>query len=87
MKRDKKKKVITKYSMHPKDTGSSRVQVAILTERINEISKHLEEHPKDDHSRKGLIGLVGKRRSHLNYLKMHKKDDYDEVIETLKLRK
>lgn len=87
MDHDKKKKVMSKYGIHPKDTGSSKVQVAILTERINELSKHLEDHPKDDNSRRGLLGLVGKRRKHLNYLRLHKKDDYERVLKELKLRK
>ena len=87
MKRNKKKKVITKYSTHKKDTGSSHVQVAVLTERINELSKHLEDHPKDDHSRRGLLALVGKRRKHLNYLRLHKKEDYEKMLKSLKLRK
>ena len=87
MKRDKKKKVIKKHGVHEKDTGSSKVQVAVLTERINELSKHLEEHPKDDHSRRGLLGLVGKRRKHLTYLKLHNKDHYEGLIKSLKLRK
>lgn len=78
---------MSKYAVHPKDTGSPAVQVAILTERINELSKHLEDHPKDDHSRKGLLGLVGKRRKHLNYLRLHKKDNYEELLKRLKLRK
>lgn len=87
MKRDKKKKLMEKYGAHQKDTGSSKIQVAILTERINELSKHLEKHPKDTHSRKGLLGLVGKRRKHLNYLKLHKGEDYEKMIKSLKLRK
>jgi len=87
MKRDKKKKIMGKYSAHDGDTGSSQVQVAVLTERINELSKHLETHPKDDHSRRGLLGLVGKRRKHLNYLRLHQKDDYERLLKELKLRK
>ena len=87
MKRDKKKKVMGKYGTHQKDTGSSQVQIAVLTERINELSKHLETHPKDDHSRKGLLTLVGKRRKHLNYLRLHKKEDYEKLLKSLKLRK
>lgn len=87
MDRTKKKKVMGKYGSHQKDTGSSNVQVAVLTERINELSKHLELHPKDDHSRRGLLGLVGKRRKHLNYLRLHKKDDYERLLKELKLRK
>lgn len=87
MKHDKKKKVMGKFGTHQKDTGSSQVQVAVLTERINELSKHLETHPKDDHSRKGLLALVGKRRKHLNYLRLHKKEDYEKLLKSLKLRK
>ncbi len=87
MNRENKKKIIGKYGMHGKDTGSSEVQVAVLTERINELSKHLEDHPKDDHSRRGLLGLVGKRRKHLNYLRLHKKDQYEQLLKSLKLRK
>ena len=85
--REQKKKVIKKFGQHEKDTGSAQVQVAILTNRINSLTKHLEEHPKDAHSRKGLLKLVGKRRKNLNYLKYHQKDSYDQVIEKLKLRK
>lgn len=87
MKREKKKKLIGKYGIHQKDTGSSNVQIAVLTERINELSKHLEAHPKDDHSRRGLLAMVGKRRKHLNYLRLHKKEDYERLIQELKLRK
>jgi len=87
MDREKKKKVMEKFGIHDKDTGSSKVQVAILTERINELTEHLEKHPKDDHSRRGLLGLVGKRRKHLNYLKMHKAEDYEDVVKKMKLRK
>lgn len=87
MKHDKKKKVMGKFGIHQKDTGSSQVQVAVLTERINELSKHLEDHPKDDHSRKGLLTLVGKRRKHLNYLRLHKKEEYEKLLKSLKLRK
>lgn len=87
MDRKIKKKVMTKYSIHEGDTGSSQVQVAILTTRINELSKHLEEHPKDAHSRRGLLGLVSKRRRHLNYMKLKDKDQYDILLKELKLRK
>lgn len=87
MKREKKKKVISEHGRHPKDTGSHEVQVAILTERINELTKHLETHPKDHHSRRGLLMMVGKRRKLLNYLRNTDKKDYEELIEKLKLRK
>ncbi len=82
-----KKEVMAKFAVHAKDTGSSKVQVAILTERINQLSAHLEDHPKDDHSRRGLLGLVGKRRKHLNYLRLHNPEDYQTLLAELNLRK
>lgn len=87
MKRTKKKNIIQTYAIHPKDTGSPQVQIAILTERINMLSKHLEEHPKDNHSRRGLLMMVGKRRKLLNYLRMNEKNEYDALLEKLELRK
>ncbi len=87
MKRAQKKKIISKYSQHEKDTGSPEVQVAILTERIQELQNHLNDHPKDNHSRRGLLMMVGKRRKLLNYMRLNNKDSYDEVITKLKLRK
>lgn len=87
MKRDEKKKVIKKFAVHDKDTGSSVVQVAVLTKRIEELQAHLEEHPNDAHSRKGLLSMVGKRRRHLKYLQMHKPEEYQKVLGDLKLRK
>lgn len=83
----KKKKVITNFGVHAKDTGSSQVQVAVITERINDLSEHLKSHPKDTHSKKGLLGLVGKRRKHLSYLKMHQPEAYAKLIGELQLRK
>lgn len=87
MNRDEKKKIIAKYGAHPKDTGSAQVQIAILTNRINEISKHLETHPKDDHTRRGLLKMVGDRRRHLTYLKLNEKEQYEQILADLKLRK
>lgn len=87
MTRDEKKKIIAKYGKHPKDSGSSQVQVAILTNRINELSKHLESHPKDNHSRRGLLSLVGSRRGHLQYLRLHDDEKYQWLLKDLKLRK
>ncbi len=87
MKREEKKTVISTHGKHDGDTGSSKVQVAILTHRINSLSEHLQDHPNDKHSRRGLIGLVGKRRKHLIYLKMNEPEVYAEVLEALKLRK
>jgi small subunit ribosomal protein S15 len=87
MKREEKKKVITKHAKHDKDTGSAQVQIAILTERINELTDHLKEHKKDNHSRRGLLAMVGKRRKLLNYLKSKNADSYQDLIKTLDLRK
>ncbi len=87
MKRQLKKNVIKSFAVHPKDTGSPQVQVAILTERINLLSKHLETHAKDHHSRRGLLGMVGKRRKLLNHMKMNEKDNYEVIMDKLSLRK
>jgi small subunit ribosomal protein S15 len=83
----KKTEIITKYKRHEGDTGSSEVQIALLTERINHLNGHLLTHPKDFHSRRGLLMLVGKRRSLLNYLKNNEIAKYREVIANLDLRK
>jgi len=87
MKRAEKKKIITKYAQHEKDTGSPEVQVAILTERIQEVQDHLAVHSKDNHSRRGLLMMVGKRRKLLNYMRLNDKDSYEAIIDKLKLRK
>ena len=87
MERTHKKKIIGAHALHDKDTGSHQVQVAIVTERINQLSKHLEEHPKDNHSRRGLLMMVGKRRKLLNYLKISDVKVYEKLLETLNLRK
>ena len=77
MKREQKKKVITQHGKHKQDTGSATVQIAILTERINELTEHLKEHKKDNHSRRGLLAMVGKRRKLLNYYKTKKPEQSD----------
>ncbi|MGL5830755.1 MAG: 30S ribosomal protein S15 [Candidatus Altimarinota bacterium] len=87
MKRVEKKKVIQTYAVHPKDTGSPQVQVAVLTERIKMLSSHLETHSKDNHSRRGLLMMVGKRRKLLNYLRLNDKDQYDALLKNLDLKK
>jgi small subunit ribosomal protein S15 len=69
----KKETIIKKTRKHDKDTGSSEVQVSLLTERIAELASHLKKHPKDSHSRRGLLKLVADRRSHLKYLENKKK--------------
>ena len=87
MKRIQKKTIIKTYAVHPKDTGSPQVQIAILTERINQLSEHLEEHPKDNHSRRGLLMMVGKRRKLLNYMRLNEKGEYETLLGKLELRK
>jgi len=85
--KDKKKTVIDDFKVHSRDTGSSEVQIAILTERINGLGDHFKLHKKDFHSRRGLLKLVGMRRRLLNYLKKKDIKKYEEVITKLKLRK
>lgn len=69
----KKKKIISTSRVHDKDTGSSAVQVSLLTEQINQLAKHLKTHQKDEHSRRGLLKMVSKRRAHLKFIAKHKK--------------
>lgn len=78
---------VNKYKTHPTDTGSTKVQVAQLTERINEISNHLKEHRKDFDSRSGLLKMVGRRRRLLNYLQSTDLETYLVLIKDLGLRK
>jgi small subunit ribosomal protein S15 len=77
---------ITKYRTHESDTGSARVQVAILTERINFLTEHFRAHKKDHHGRRGLLKMVGKRRRLLNYLKRTDVEGYRRVVQELGLR-
>jgi small subunit ribosomal protein S15 len=87
MQREEKKKIIQAFAQSQGDTGSAAVQVAILTNRINDLTEHLRSHPKDNHSRRGLLGLVGKRRRLLNYMKYNKKEQFEMVAEKLSLKK
>ena len=87
MKKDAKKAVMKKFQTHGKDTGSAQVQIAILTHKISDLSEHLEVHKKDNHSRRGLIGMVGKRRRLLRYLKLNDSSKYIEITKNLGLRK
>ncbi len=82
---DKKQKIIKKYALGKNDTGSPEIQVALLSERISELSEHLKEHRKDNHSRTGLIKMVGKRRRLLEYLKSTEPERYDSLMKALKL--
>ncbi|HOV84732.1 MAG TPA: 30S ribosomal protein S15 [Syntrophobacteraceae bacterium] len=84
---DRKKEIIENFKMHPSDTGSPEVQIALLSERINYLTDHFKLHKKDHHSRRGLLKLVGQRRQLLNYLKRKNVDRYNTVIERLGLRR
>jgi small subunit ribosomal protein S15 len=79
--------IIEGNRVHDKDTGSPEVQVAIITERINQLIEHLKLHPHDHHSRRGLLMLVGQRRRHLNYLTKHDHARYRAIVAKLGLRK
>ncbi len=82
-----KKEIIEKHQVHGKDTGSAPVQVAIMTDRISQLTDHLKTHKKDKHSRRGLLGLVGKRRKLLQYIQGKDADAYKSLIEKLGLRR
>jgi small subunit ribosomal protein S15 len=84
---EKKRQIIEEFKTHENDTGSPEVQIAILTHRINELNAHLKDHKKDHHSRRGLLKMVGQRRSLLNYLKKKDITRYRELIEKLGLRR
>jgi small subunit ribosomal protein S15 len=85
--RNKKERLIKEYRMHDTDTGSPEVQIALLTERINELTEHLKKYSKDFSSRRGLMKLVGKRRRLLDYLKDTDLDGYRKIVDELNLRK
>jgi small subunit ribosomal protein S15 len=85
--KDAKGAVIENHRRHESDTGSPQVQVAILTERINQLTEHLKTHKKDHHSRRGLLKLVGRRRRLLSYLQRVDLDGYRELTKTLGLRR
>ena len=84
---EKKQELILIHRRHEGDTGSPEVQIAILTDRINELTTHLKEHTKDHHSRRGLLKMVGNRRSLLNYLKASDLERYRAILVKLNLRK
>jgi small subunit ribosomal protein S15 len=85
--KDRKAELIGKYGRSPSDTGSAEVQVALLTERINELTEHLRGHSKDHHSRRGLLMLVGKRRRQLRYLESSDLERYRALVGELGLRR
>lgn len=85
--KEKKAEIIKEYGRKEGDTGSPEVQIAILTQRINELTEHLKANPKDHHSRRGLLMMVGKRRSFLQYLAKQDLEGYRELIKKLGIRK
>ena len=85
--KESKAEIIAKYKRDEKDTGSPEVQIALLTERINELTEHLKVHKKDNHSRRGLLKMVGARRSLLKYLSDKDVQRYRDIVEKLGLRK
>ena len=87
MTKERKQEVINAYKRDEKDTGSPEVQIALLTERINELTEHLKVHKKDNHSRRGLLKMVGARRSLLKYLSDNDVQRYRDIVEKLGLRK
>jgi len=86
IKTKKKATIVKKHQIHDKDTGSTKVQVAILSARIDELAKHLKEHKKDNHSRRGLLKMVADRRAHLKYLERKNKADYTTLVKSLELK-
>jgi small subunit ribosomal protein S15 len=81
----KKAKIIKEVAVHATDTGSTAVQVAVLSKRIDELASHLKKNPKDNHSRRGLLGMVADRRTHLKYLEKKNPKQYASVVKKLGL--
>ena len=84
---EEKEKIIKKYKLHEKDTGSPEVQIALLSEEIRQLLLHLKSHPKDFHSKRGLLKMVAKRRKFLNYLKEEDEKRYNSIIKKIELKK
>jgi small subunit ribosomal protein S15 len=85
--KNEKDSIFDAFHRHASDTGSPEVQIALLTTRINRLTEHLKEHKSDEHSRRGLLKLVGQRRRHLNYLSREDEKRYKEIVERLGLRR
>ncbi|BBE32080.1 30S ribosomal protein S15 [Tepiditoga spiralis] len=83
---ERKQEIIKEFRINEKDTGSVEVQIALLTARIKHLTEHLKTHPKDFHTRRGLMSMVGKRRKMLKYLKREKTELYSEIIKKLGIR-
>jgi len=87
LKKTKKKKIIEEHKVHETDTGSADVQIGILTEEIKKLTSHLKKHPKDNHSRRGLLGMVSKRKKLLEWLEGNDEKRYKKIIKALELKK
>lgn len=84
--KEEKQEIIDKYGEHSEDTGSAGVQIALLTHRIKYLTKHLEDHPKDHHSRQGLLEMVGKRRQLMKYLSRENNEKFEKIRKELDIR-
>ena len=84
--KENKEKVISKFAINDKDTGSTGVQIAVLSERINNLIEHFKSHKHDNHSKRGLVGLVNRRKKLLNYLSKKNNEKYNELIKKLNIR-
>ena len=84
---ERKQELVQKFGKAERDTGSAEVQIALMTERINDLTQHLRDHSKDHHSRRGLLMLVGRRRRLLNYLQRSNLESYRSLVKELGLRK
>ncbi|MCW3012838.1 MAG: rpsO [Solirubrobacterales bacterium] len=84
---ERTQEIVAQFGANPEDTGNTRVQIALLTQRINDLTQHLRSHKKDHHSRRGLLMLVGQRRRLLNYLEKSDLEGYRTLIKQLGLRK
>ncbi|NCQ19028.1 MAG: 30S ribosomal protein S15 [Ignavibacteria bacterium CG22_combo_CG10-13_8_21_14_all_37_15] len=87
MTKEEKLEIVTKYGKNEKDSGTSEVQIALLTKRINDLTEHFDKHAKDHHSRRGLLMMVGKRRRLLDYLIKKDIERYRTIIKELNIRK
>jgi small subunit ribosomal protein S15 len=86
LKKEEKTKLISKFKRHEKDTGSAEVQIALLTTQINKLTAHLKKHPKDNHSRRGLLKMVAKRKKLLNFLQKESVRRYNKLVKSLGLK-
>jgi small subunit ribosomal protein S15 len=85
--KETKERILSEYRTHESDTGSPEVQIALLSQRINELTEHFKTHKKDNHSRRGLLKMVSQRRSLLDYLRLKNIERYHEVVSRLGLRR